>query len=187
MQDPVVLLVTGAELPGDTDHARAVLQSRLVQHIPPDIRQRQERRPAAVALLQKANGALCILLAADHDVLHGRAQGRLNRDRIFARDLDQAGNRSMDSRKGAVLGLFHHQLDALGKALQVALQILQQPGPAGAFVGVQMELFTLLLGGFRALAAGIQPHLISFDRVGKRLDAAFRISQHLGKVRIALF
>ena len=147
-------------------------------------RQRQERRPAAVALLQKANGALRILLAyRPRCSAWPGPRPSQSPPHIRAGTLIRRETGPWIPGRVPCLASFITSLDALGKALQIAFQIFQQAGPAGAFLGVQMQFFhsaswRLPLRWRREL----QPHLISLAPcLASAWMRLIRIGQHLGK------
>ena len=105
-----VLLITKDKLCRHAHNALA-LAGQLVR--PPLLhgRQRQKSGSAGVFALEQQNGALGLLLGVDHNVLHGRAQRRLNGKRGLLLRSDQRGERAVHAWQPAVLRLLEHELD----------------------------------------------------------------------------
>ena len=80
--DPAVLFVARGQFRGNAHEPPAIFQPGLLQTSALNVGHGQEGRPTATGAFQVADGRLAVLFRPHHDLLHGRAQGDLDGDRI---------------------------------------------------------------------------------------------------------
>ena len=184
--DLAVLLPAFHQLRRDPHKARQLLQSLLLQALAPNLRDRQERRPSAVGVLQPRNGRLARLLIVHDDLLHGRAHGDFNGYGVLVLCADQRRKRPVNPLQRAPLGLLHHIFYGLGVALIVLFHFAEH-GDAGVG-GIQPhpQLLPLLLQLVPALGPGLQPQLIAADGVARGRDLVPGVLQCAAASRLLL-
>ena len=127
--DALIGLVIADQVRRHAHEAGTVFQTPLLQLPAPDGTQGQEGGPTAVAPLEEADGGLAVVLGGDHNILHSRAQGRLDGHGVGIVGLNQRGHRPENAAQGLLLGLLHDQAHGLGKALVIPLHLLEHPAP----------------------------------------------------------
>ena len=166
------------------DADKAALRAELIVRHPlaGDGAERQKGRAAAVAALEELNGGLAVVVRVHNDVLHRRAKCGLYGRREFVVRMDERGDRPVYAAKRTARGLLHHELDCLGKALEIALHLAQHPQLRIRRSQLDFGIAHLLFQPVALFRPGLQAKRIAGDHIVRRRDVFLR----LGKTFFAL-
>ena len=177
--DGAVLRVAGNETGGDGDEARLALADGILQRLGPDGGEGQEGRAAAVAALEHLDGGFAVFLGGDDDILHGRAERGLDGGGIAVFDADELGDRAVDAAQASGACVLHDEADGLGKALIVALKLLQHADLGIEGIELDAGGARLLLQGVALVLPGPEPELVAGDGVFRALRVLLRLGKAL--------